>query len=452
MAEQGHTKPVKRGMFSVVPGQHQPKPVRNGAIFLVLIVALLYMGYTKNIPFINEGATKLRAQVDNSVNIFPGNEVRVHGVKVGKVTGVERAADKGAIIEMDITDDDVNIKRDARADVYWRTLLGGNFYVELSPGSPSAAKMPDDGLIPLNRTSSQVEFDQLLTTFDEPGRQGIKTFFREFQKGFQGDDAGKAIERFGPAARALAPGMRAVRGLQPGADIPKLVTTASKALGAASKSESDLAGIIDGGNRTLAVTAARQADIGSMLDQAPGTFDDTRVTLARLRTTLDILDPTANKLRPGVRRLDSTVERTRPAMRAIRDFVPDAMPVLRDADPAVRQLASASRSATPLMNELAPTLDRFTNEINPWLDSRAPNTKLKTSWGIGPFFAVIGTSASNYDANGFAQNFDTAVGLGDTLSQAVDCSKFGVGAAGCEVLLKTLGEALGAGPTAQGAP
>lgn len=441
------------GMFTFIPGQHKPKPIRNGLIFFAIVFALLFMGYTKDVPLLNEGAFELEAHVENSANIYSGNQVRVRGVQVGKVTGVERdASGEGAIVKMDITDDDVKIKKDARANVYWRTLLAGNFYMEIDPGSRSAAEMEDGGRIPIERTDTQVELDQLNTTLDDPGREGVRTFFREFQKGFDGESAGKAIDRVGPAMEELAPSMRALRGVEPGKDIPDLARGASRTLGALARSEDDLAGLITSANTALAVTAARRQDIGSMLDQAPATFDDTRTTLARLRTTLDILDPVADKLRPGVARLDATVNRVRPTMRTLTQFVPDAMPVLRDADPAVRRLQTASRKGAPLVRELAPTLDRLTKEINPWLESRNPHSGLKTSWGIGPFFAAIGNSAGNFDANGFTQNFDTLNGLGDQISGAIDCAKFGAGAAACELLIGALGKALGAGNSVQQAP
>jgi virulence factor Mce-like protein len=433
-------------LFEYVPGQHKAKPVRNGAIFLALVLAVLFMGYTKNIPFFNEGAQKVKAHVPNSANIFPGNEVRVNGVRVGKVSKVERdPSGEGALISMKIQDGDVTVKKDARASVYWRTMLGGNFYVELQPGSKSAPKMEDNGTIPLSRTTTQVELDQLLTTFNPSGRQALKTFFREFQKGFSEEGVGKAVERLGPAMQNVAPGMRAVRGLRPGADIPELTRSASRALGALAHNENELGGLINGANTTLAVTAARRQDIGSMLDQAPTTLDDTRGTLARVRTTLDELDPVADDLRPGVRRLPATIASARPAMRTLKSLIPDALPVLRDIDPAIRRVRTAASSGVPLMQELNPTLDRLTDKINPWLGQRNDTTELKNSWAIGPFFSGVGDSSGAFDANGYTQNFDTAPSPGDLLSSSVPCEKFLSGEAACKLLLSTLGRAMGAG-------
>jgi ABC-type transporter Mla subunit MlaD len=321
--------------------------------------------------------------------------------------------------------DGLKIHRDARAGVYWRTLLGGNFYVDLDPGSRSAPEIGDDGTIPLSRTSSQVEFDQLLDSYSGGARRGIKTFIGAFEQGFSHPRApGASIQALAPTMRNVASGVPALRGTQPGADIPTLARDGSRALGALSRSEADLAGLIDSGDTAFSVTAARRADIGSMLQQAPVTMADTRVTLGRLRGTFDRLDPVAEALRPGARQLDDTVAAARPAMVQLRRVLPVAVPFLRDIDPALRDLSRAARSGQPVLEDLNPALDRTNADIVPWLGKRDDETKLKNAWAIGPFFATLASSSETFDSGGHVQNFQTLNGPGALGSATCQTSFF----------------------------
>ena len=85
----------------------------------------------------------------------PGSPVRIAGVNVGKVTGVEassrrrdRAHRRGAIVHMEIEKAGLPIKTDARMKVRPRIFLEGNCFVDLSPGSPSAPALPEGGDAP----------------------------------------------------------------------------------------------------------------------------------------------------------------------------------------------------------------------------------------------------------------------------------------------------------------
>jgi virulence factor Mce-like protein len=442
-----------RRRFEFVPGQHRPHPVRNGIIFMALLAFLLYIGYTRDVPLLNEGGQEVTAQFESAVGVISRTDVRVNGVSVGQVEDVKRhPSGEGAQITMKIKDGKgVTVKEDARAGIYWRTLLGGNFYIELQPGSPSADDI--DAEIPLSRTTTQIEFDQLLTSFNPNARKGIQTFIREFDDGF--DEAGppaRTLDRLGPAMEQVADGLPALRGSQPGSDIPELARGASRTLGALARKESDLAGLIEHAETSIAVTAARRQDIGTTLRDAPETMDDTRATLARVRVTLDELDPIADDLRPGLRDLDETLAAARPTMRTLRAFVPDATPFLRDIDPAVRSVSAAAYDGVPLMQRLNPTLDRTRNEINPFLDKRDDETNLKNSWAIGPFFGAVGSSgAGPYDINGHVQNFATVNAFGNEIASQ-DCARFGANAAACRTLTTTLGKLLGAGPNAGSVP
>ena len=408
-----------RRRFEQVPGQHHPKPVRNGIVFLTLLGIVLYCGFTKSIPLLPDGGTKVQAVFANATNASTGNQVRVKGVDVGTIEKIERdPSGEGALITMRIDEKGFEMKRDARAAIYWRTLLGRNMYVELDPGSSDAPPLDGDK-IPMKNTEVQVEFDQLVDSYDEDGRQGVRTFFQEFEPALEGDAAGEAVEQLGPGLTPVPAAMRALRGTRPGKDLPTLVKTGAEALDALGRDEAALAGLLDNANAVVGVLAARGADLEDILQDSPAAMRDARTTMTRLRHTLDVLDPVAAELRPGVRELDDAAPPARAALAEVTRLTPTALPALRDLRPALADLRTASEQGSPFLRDLAPTLERLRDEIIPFLDKRDGNTKLRNVEAIGPFFSVLGDSSAQFDAYGHMQRFQA--GQGERTVGAIPC-------------------------------
>ncbi len=408
-----------KGRFEQVPGQHRPHPIRNGVIFLGLLVALLYCGFTRTVPFMPEDGRLVTAHFDRAANASTSNPVRVKGVDVGKIEKIERdPSGEGALITMRVEEDGFELKRDARAAIYWRTLLGRNMYIELDPGSSDAPPL-GDAKIALERTETQVEFDELLDSYDEDGREGVRTFFQEADEALEGDEAGRAIAELGPGLTPVPAAMRALRGTRPGEDLPELVSSASKALDALGRDEAALAGLLDGAQATVGVLAARRADLGRILEDSPAAMRDTQATTARLRRTLDVLDPVASELRPGVRRLDEAAPPARAALAQVSRLTPTALPTLRDLRPALASLRTAGEQGSPFVRDLGPTLVRLRDEILPFLDKRDGTTDLRNVEAIGPFFSVLSDSSAQFDANGHMQRFQA--GQGERSLGALPC-------------------------------
>ncbi|HYF25032.1 MAG TPA: MlaD family protein [Baekduia sp.] len=395
------------------PGRQRPKHQRNGAItlgVLTLIVAVaMTVGYYRDIPFIG-GGEKVRAEFGHITNLRVGNPVRVRGVKVGKVTGIERAPDgRAAIVSMELDDKhDVELKRDARAAIRWRTLLGRNMYLELDPGSAGAAPL-DDRVIQRSHTESQIEFDQLFEPLDTTGRAGVQTMLREFDGAF--DDPGlpgRNLDRLAPTMRRTAPALQALRGRRTG-DMQRLVANTNRTMRSLASSEERLGRLIDGGAIALGVTAARRADLGSFVRQSPPTLRDTRTTMARLRTTLDLLDPIAERLRPGLRELDDASRRTRPALRAATPLLRDARPLATSLRTALRALAPAGREGERVIDGLDPTLTRLTTTLIPWLQDRN-DLGIRNYQAIGPTISDIDSAAGQYTSLGHLMRFQGFAG------------------------------------------
>ena len=138
-------------------------PVPIGAIGLGLIAMVLYGAFNaQNLPLIGSGDT-YHAAFTEAGGIRKEDDVRIAGVKVGKVTGIEL---EGSHVRVDFKiTSDAAFGPQTGASIQLKTLLGAK-YVALQP--KGAGQLPGDSEIPLARTVSSYDivdaFSDLTTT------------------------------------------------------------------------------------------------------------------------------------------------------------------------------------------------------------------------------------------------------------------------------------------------
>ena len=103
----------------------------------------------------------ITAYFTSTTAVYPGDEVRVSGVKVGKIRSIRP---EGTQVKMVMNvDRDVPIPADAKAVIVAQNLVAAR-YVELAPAyRTSGPTMPDNAVIPVDRTAVPVEWDEVKT-------------------------------------------------------------------------------------------------------------------------------------------------------------------------------------------------------------------------------------------------------------------------------------------------
>ena len=138
-------------------------PVPIGAIGIGLIGLLLFGAFNaQSLPLIGSGDS-YRAAFTEAGGIRKDDDVRIAGVKVGKVTGIEL---EGSHVRVDFkVTGDAAFGPQTGASIRMKTLLGQK-YIALQP--KGAGQMPPDSEIPLGRTVSSYDivdaFSDLTTT------------------------------------------------------------------------------------------------------------------------------------------------------------------------------------------------------------------------------------------------------------------------------------------------
>ena len=162
------------------------KKIITGLVALVVVLAGVALIRA------NSGGTKTyTAYFADSAGLFVGNDVGVLGVKVGKVDAIEPDGNQVKVtLEVD---GDRPIPANAGAVIVARSVATDR-YVELTPAYQSGATMPDGGSIPLDRTRTPVEFDQVLAN--------LSTFANDISGSKEASGAVRRIVDAGSAALA----------------------------------------------------------------------------------------------------------------------------------------------------------------------------------------------------------------------------------------------------------
>ncbi|MCT7659276.1 MCE family protein [Mycobacterium deserti] len=102
--------------------------------------------------------TTITAYFTTATAIYPGDEVRVAGVRVGSIESIRPA---GTRAEMTLhVDDGIRVPADAKAVIVAQNLVSAR-YVQLTPGYESGPALDDGGVIPVERTAVPVEWNEV---------------------------------------------------------------------------------------------------------------------------------------------------------------------------------------------------------------------------------------------------------------------------------------------------
>lgn len=134
---------------------------RLAAIIGVVLVALAVAGTALVVRDIYFRPRTIVAYFRTATAIYPGDEVRVAGVKVGTIKSIQPEGTKTKLTLH--VDHDVPIPADAKAVIVAQNLVSAR-YVQLAPAYRSSGPVMRDGaVIPLERTAVPVEWDEVKT-------------------------------------------------------------------------------------------------------------------------------------------------------------------------------------------------------------------------------------------------------------------------------------------------
>ncbi len=406
-----------------------------GLIAIVLIVIATFLAFSKDIPFTKP--YELKARFENAPPIHKGQAVRIAGVDVGQVSGVEPVGgDSPAItVTMKLEEEALPIHRDARIKVRPRIFFEGNLFFDVSPGTPGAPVIDSGSTIPASQTSAPVQIDQVLGALKTDTREDLRKLLigyggalnAEPQPGedadqdpdTRGETAGKALNdslEYSPGAlRGGAVVNDALLGAE-AHDLSKLISGQQRIFAALSKNEGQLKDLITNFNITMGALASEESNLRATVRLLPRVLEAANPTLDSLNAAFPATRAWALEMIPGVRETPATLEAGFPWIRQTRALLgPSELQGLVDAlQPAVADFAEFTDGQVDLL----PVLDRFNRcqlqVILPTGEARIDDGALSTGLrNYQEFFqTMVGLSgeSSNFDGNGSYTRFQSAGG------------------------------------------
>ena len=325
-----------------------PGPTTVGIVVMLVILAGLYLAFAKSLPFTSPGY-ELKATFANAVRISNKAPVRIAGVNVGRVTGIEREGDN-SVVTFTVDDSGRPIHDDATVEIRPRIFLEGNFFVQVDPGSPSAPELPDTGTIPISHTSTAVQLDQVLTALQRPERANLQLLLTGFGNALIQEPTAAEDAAQDPSVRGLTASEAVNKALRTGGTANRTTAIVNQAFLGSGKN--DLARLLTGGNRTfksLVGVETQLKDLLSNFDTFTGSLADESRNLS---TTIQLLAPTLTTAQRSLVSLNAALPplrglaiATRPGIAELPATIAAGLPFIAQAKPLLseRELGGIAR-------------------------------------------------------------------------------------------------------------
>jgi virulence factor Mce-like protein len=346
-----------------------------GAAVVVAAVLLIAAGGSDG-----SGTYLVRAVFDNANFVIPGEDVKVAGVKVGKIDSLDLTPQHKAVVVLRIDDPAFKpFRSDAHCQIRPQSLIGEQF-VECTPtqargpGVKPAPPLPElktgpgkgEHLVPVAQTTTPVNQDLIFNIMRVPERERLRLIINELGAGLAGNggDLRQAIRRANPALQQTDQVISVLA--RQNRTLARLVDESGQVLAPLAKRRHELSGFIDRAGRTAQATAARGDDLerdlqklpaflqklgpaaddfGALADQATPALESLRSQASSINQTVEQLGPTATKATPALVALGKTAER--------------AGSVLPELEPTTHKLTGLVRPLLPLSMNLANVSSSF---------------------------------------------------------------------------------------------
>jgi phospholipid/cholesterol/gamma-HCH transport system substrate-binding protein len=416
-----------------------------GLITLVVIVLFSYLAIAKTaklFPFEPHGV-QLSAVFESSATLQAGSPVRIAGVNVGSVLSVAPHGDASEVT-FDVSTEGQPVHADATVEIRPRLFLEGNFFLDLTPGSPRAPALGDGGVIPVTQTSTAVQLDEVLTALQAPQRQNLQQLLDGLgtaltyqptasadatqDPSVQGESAAQALnDTFaygGPAGRDTAIVNQALLGERPH-DLSGLIAAQRSVFTTLAAHEAALGQLIVNFNLTAGAFAAEASNLSATVRELAPTAEQATPALVAVNDSLPDLRRFALTLEPSLRELGPTIEAGRPWLTQTRRLLSKQelgflAPLLRRSAPG---LAEATANGGNLFGQLALTARCASDVLVP-----TGNIVVDNAGGAYPittgqpnvrelFYAAVGIAGESqaFDGNGSYVRFQP--GGGPVLAQ-----------------------------------
>jgi phospholipid/cholesterol/gamma-HCH transport system substrate-binding protein len=323
---------------------------------------------------------RVRAIFMNAFSVIPGEDVKIAGVKVGKIESLDVTPDQRAAVVLRITKPGFDdFRQDAECTIRPQSLIGEKF-VECTPTQPrpEGAQEPPplrkiqrgEGkgqyLLPVTNTSKPVDLDLINNTLRLPYRQRLTIILNELGTGLagRGADLRQAIRNANPALKETDR-VLAILAAQ-NRVLANLARDGDAILAPLARDRASVAGFVVNANTTAQATAERSRDLQQDIAKLPAFLRQLTPTANRLGALADQMTPVLTDLgvaAPDVNRFVAELGPFStagiPAFQSLGEAADVGGPALVKSKPLIDELGQFGSAAVPLSKNLASLLTSF---------------------------------------------------------------------------------------------
>ena len=272
-------------------------PYLVGIVSTLTIGALVGFAFMVGILRLFEETYTITAVFPDAASMKGGDEVRVAGIKAGRVSDLEVDRDNGRVIVSMEIDSSVDLGPETSAEIALATLLGSR-YVRLSGPvrEPFLADLPDaERVIPLERTKSPFDIFELTRIGTRSVQETDTDKLNQFINDLADVTEGKR-ETISTLIRGIDTVSTAITDREE--QLSQLLDRADRLTATLAEKDETLVALIDQSRKILQVLSTRRADFAEALGHGSDAVNE----LARL------LDENRDSLQAAIDSLEPTLE------------------------------------------------------------------------------------------------------------------------------------------------
>jgi phospholipid/cholesterol/gamma-HCH transport system substrate-binding protein len=350
------------------------------ALVLVAGAAALALGAKSG----DEGGSKTYyLYFDNAFGLAKGGDFKVAGVRAGKTSAFKVKEVNGrplAQVTAEVTEPGLaDLRQDAQCEIRPQSLIG-EYFVDCQPGT--GKRLPNNGKLPVERTSSTVPIDLVGDIMRLPYRERLRLIVGELGAGLAGrpGDLSAALRRASPALRETSETLR-ILGRQT-STIKKFIGDAHTVIGALENRKEDVSRFVDEAGRTAEITASRRTQLGETFHRLPAFLAELNPYMNRLGDLTEAQTPVLRNLQSASGELNTFLTRLRPfaaegtpAFKALGEMSAVGQRAVRKTAKDVKELRKLAKDVPGLakpLRQFLQTIDDRGRAVEP--DRRAAAT------------------------------------------------------------------------------
>ncbi len=341
-----------------------------GRIFVIAAFSLscfglllfFWLAFGGPIPLKPQGY-RVQVAFTDAATLAEQADVRTAGVSIGKVVKKELAPGGNSLLAtIELSSRYAPLRSDARAILRQKTLLGET-YVELETGSAGAPALEEGSRLDDGRVAQAVEFDELLSIFDEPTRKAFRGWQASLAKAGagRGEDLNDALGSLQPFTENARDVVRVLNTRREA--LRNLVHNAGKTFEEVTRDEEALSTLVQRNSELFGELAERRDALAESIRILPTFLDETKATLARVGTF-------SLNAEPLLRDLDPVLDDLQPTLASLHEVAPDLENLFDNLDPLIDAGDDGLPALSRTLRGLDPTLAAagpFLRQVNPLL-------------------------------------------------------------------------------------